>query len=400
MNIKQLNEGFKKLYEEACEEFEDELTFDDIDFDPSIEGEEVDSSDEPLDEALPKDLITQLRNTDNMRRGRNFNIGPGGITNEWDPDTKDWTRPASGVADIQNATYTEITPQEVMKMKKDGKPLEGIYIMKNGRMIALDNYGSPLQGMTTMDVRANQSLKKSLEGADKIYLANIPDALDSQPDKMKARLSNTDDRYANQRLGKFRDDSFWTTSRKNTRFSKEATDLNKEIAHFKDLYDRGIISRNEMNDRIAAAKKYFREYSSWQSDDYQRARNRNAEARYTSSKAALQKPFDDLKQYRSEIRSANYALDKAKDALAAAETGDTGGRWISGDKTYANAVENVNRLTKEIERLKAELDRYQEIVNSDAQQKDIKAAKDRIDYQTSIINDTQDKIDKLLRRKP
>ena len=51
MDIKQLNESFHKLYESTCKDCVDELTFDDIEFDPSVEGE----LDEPIKPGIDLD---------------------------------------------------------------------------------------------------------------------------------------------------------------------------------------------------------------------------------------------------------------------------------------------------------------------------------------------------------
>ena len=350
----------------------------------------LDNYNESLDEALPKDLMGQIRYSKQARRRPNyFNTGYGAIRNDYDPETKDWTKPVSGVKDYQNATYREATPQEIMKMKKNGDSLEGVYIMKDGRMLALDNYGSVIQGDSTISTRANQSLKKSLDGADKIYIANIPDALDSQPDKMRARMSDEDSRDANMRLGHSRYDkiSYPDKSR-----------MNQEIDKYRKQYEDGDISRKEMENQIAYAK-YRYGPSKYDYKEYQRYKNSNAKNRYMASQVNLQKPFNDLRDYRDQLRNSKYQLERDKKDLEIATTGNAGNNYAPYD-SYARAKQEVEKLTKQIAYLQHELAEYQAQIDGGLQNKDIADANARIDQHTQEIQYTQDKIDKLLRRKP
>ena len=162
-----------------------------------------------LNEAVPRDLIPHVkRSRNNYRR---------------DYDNR---------LDYQSADMKEITVDDVMQMKKNGEPLDDIYILKNGNMIALTGgrvdrdrshlgYGS--------GVRKNQSLKKSLEDADKIYIGKIQPFSETNPEEFETRKSQFKtrrhmdyardenryakdvNRYADEMIRGEHDDDFWKT---------------------------------------------------------------------------------------------------------------------------------------------------------------------------------------------
>ena len=186
--FKQINESFERLHKNVLEE------------DKSKKLKEVNTSRKSLDEALPKNLMNQIKQTRSARYNNSYNGG----FNTGDAITSNGM--STGISDYDKATYKEISDDEVMAMKKAGSDLSNVYILKKGygddyHMIKLDRDGRPDDRGSTTHPRLNQSLKKSLEGADKIYVAKIPDLMQSDPEKARTRLSNPEVRKSNYNLG-------------------------------------------------------------------------------------------------------------------------------------------------------------------------------------------------------
>ena len=163
-----LNEGFSKYFNKLNEEADkDEL--------------DIESTDKTLDEAVPRDLMNKIKNTRRYKSGHRY---------------------ADDSIDYNSADMQEITAADVMKMKKRGEDLSDIYVLSDdGALVELDRYGHPVDSGSTYYERANQSLKKTLEDAVKIYKGKIGYFSKTQPDKWAERTSDVDRRWANKKLG-------------------------------------------------------------------------------------------------------------------------------------------------------------------------------------------------------
>lgn len=334
-----------------------------------------------LDEAVPKDLMSRIKDTDGYSlRGRSG----------YDWEKQERTYPYD--LDYANADSQEITAQDVMRMKRRGEDLSDIWVLVAGpkmwsgaegrdQLVRLDKLGNPDLDFSTDNPRANQALKTTLNKAKKIYKGDIRNVSDSQPEKWTDRMSDPDRRAANAELGHKR--PRWNDPKD---FHRNTERHNQEIAKAKRDYKNGDISRKEMEQRIASAKEL--RFSPWDAralNDFKRFR---ANARYYDSNKTNK--LGDLKDAKRELEYAQDRLETNKADLERAKAG-------SGSETnYVNA--KIQELKKKMASLQAELDRYEQRLADNPQQKDIDDAQRGIDNATANIARNQEIINTLLRR--
>lgn len=394
--FKQINESFERLHKNVLEE------------DKSKKLKEVNTSRKSLDEALPKNLMNQIKQTRSARYNNSYNGG----FNTGDAITSNGM--STGISDYDKATYKEISDDEVMAMKKAGSDLSNVYILKKGygddyHMIKLDRDGRPDDRGSTTHPRLNQSLKKSLEGADKIYVAKIPDLMQSDPEKARTRLSNPEVRKSNYNLGHNRN---WGFNKSETRggssyakYKRDQSGNKSKIDVIKAQYDAGNISRNEMERQIAALKDTELTPDNWRVQEYNKIRNRNAENRYKTSELTLKQPRNDLKQYRDELKDAKWNVFDAQSKLDRVKTGARSkydgyeGDYNNNKQKIAEYQNRIKNLQDEIVRTQNEIERLSKLVNDDARQADLDKYQKNLDDQIAKMNGAQAKIDKLLKRK-
>ena len=373
--LKQLNEGLEKTHN-------------------------IRKVDSKLDEALPKDLMKEIRRADSRgsyNRATNFNRSE----NIFDPQKIGWSgETRANVQDFANASAKEITAGQVKAMKKAGQDLSNVYIMTDYGMIQLDQDGHPYKsGSSGYIERKNQSLNKSLEDAKKIYLADIKDLYQTNPEKAMSRMGDVNIRKANLSLGHDRPRAY-DSSRRNSEYVKKLQNRagnSKEIAAIKAEYEAGDISRKEMEKRISDIQNsYLSTPDEYDVDDYNYIRKKNASDRYTASKQTLQKPFRDLEDARSAISSATYRLNTAKKNLADAQRGEAEGRYTSSE--YVEAKREIENLKRQIEYAQKQLQRWQSKIDNGLQSAEVKKFEDEIASNQADINNAQAKIDRLLRR--
>lgn len=374
--LKQLNEGLEKTHKN------------------------MKTSDSTLNEALPKDLMQKIARTRAYKGygGRNGDQQRH-ISNTYDYDTKS-IKDVTGVKDYQNATAQELNAADVLAMKKAGEDLSNIYVIDDaGYMINLDKNGHPTQTGSTYSPRANQSLKKTLDNAVKIYRADIKDLIDSDPEKARARFANPDVRGANMQLGHNRPRAY-ERGRRDSHYADEKRSLSKlkpQIDAIKAEYEEGDISRKEMERRIDNLKRSVGSYS-WTADEYQRVRNRNAENRYKASELALQEPFDKLQDARQRLKSSKYRLADAQQELNKVQSGDTSGYLNDWSDKYLNAKKQVADITQKIADLQKQLAKYQSELDNGAYDADVEKYEYEINQSQAEIDAAQADIDRLLRR--
>ena len=363
----------------------------------SIEGRYI--TKKKLDETLPKDLMKKIQRTKAYKGygGRNGDQSRQ-IYDIYDYDTES-RRKVTGVKDYQNATATELNAADVLAMKKAGEDLSSIYVIDDmGNMINLDRDGHPLQTGSTYSPRANQSLKKTLEDAVKIYRADIKDLMDTDPEKAQARFADPDLRGANMELGHNRPRSY-ERGRRDSYYAERQRELSKlkpQIDAIKAEFEEGDISRKEMERKIADLKRRVGD-TSWAASDYQKVRNKNANNRYKASEKALKEPFDKLEDARQELYYSKNDLARSQRELDSVKTGDTSkASW--GDN-YLYAKKKVDELTAQIASLQKDLERYQSQIDNGAYDKQVKELEDKIASEQARIQKAQSEIDTILRRK-
>ena len=149
-----------------------------------------------LDEAAPRDLIKGIKNT--MHGYRNS----GNTRVNWSDDGRAAT--VDDQLDYENADMEEITPQDVLRMKKNGEDLSDIYVLDDKvYLVKLDATGrADDEGSDWLTSRGNrrnnQSLKTTLANANKIYKGKISTVRETQPEKWQSRTSDPDERRLNK----------------------------------------------------------------------------------------------------------------------------------------------------------------------------------------------------------
>lgn len=336
-----------------------------------------------LDEAVPKDLMNRIKDTDGYSlRGRTG----------YDWEKQEHTYPYD--LDYANAESQEITAQDVMHMKRKGEDLSDIWVlipgpkMWNGnqgkdQLIKLDRLGNPDLDFSTDSPRVNQALKTTLNKAKKIYKGDIRNVSETQPEKWTERTSDTDRRELNRILGHYRD-----RFGDHKDFHRRAERHNQEIAKARKEYENGDISRKEMEQRIASAKE-ARYRSKYDARSFNGYRQDQADARYYDSNATNKVP--EFKRVKRDLVDAKNDLVRDQRALEKAKAG------AGYENSYVTT--KVEELRKKLASLQAELERYEQKLADNPQQKDIDDAQRRIDNTNQVIAQNQSTIDKLLRRK-
>ncbi len=349
-----LNEGFSKYFNKLNEEADnDEL--------------DIESTDKTLDEAVPRDLMGRIKNTRRYKSGQRYGYGNDSI-------------------DYESANMQEITAADVMKMKKRGEDLSDIYVLSDdGNLIELDTEGHPRDSGSTYFERANQSLKKTLENAVKIYKGKIGYFSETQPDKWAERASDADRRRANKKLGNERP-SRWDKDGIEE-FRQRLEGPAKEISAIRKEYEDGDISRKEMEARIAELKDGYKNRDiSYYADRYNRIKQDRADARYYDSNKASRKNMDAYEEAKNDLDWAKYKLKDNEEKLAKAQAGEG----------YGNR--RVSELKRMIATLKYDLQRFEQELAENPAQKELANLQTNIDEATQKIKNNQAIIDKLLHR--
>ena len=151
---------------------------------------------EALNEAAPRDLINGIKHTmHGYRNSGDRRLG-------WSSDDRAIT--VDDQLDYENADMEEITPQDVLRMKKNGEDLSDIYVLDDkGYLVKLDATGrADDEGSNWLTSRGNrrnnQSLKTTLANANKIYKGKISTVRETQPEKWQSRTSDPDERWLNK----------------------------------------------------------------------------------------------------------------------------------------------------------------------------------------------------------
>lgn len=384
--------------------YEPELTVDDMNGGQWYEGLKSNEESKPLkesiskkpikeskklDEKVPNDLIRSIRADDNDRRfsgpykntDREFNRG-----NYWN---------GGDVVDYENSNYRMLSPQEVLGMKKRGEDLSNIYVIKNGEHIKLNRDGSP-RNYGARDIRSNQSLKRTLDGADKIYIADEKLVKDSQPEKFASRNADPEERRSNLMLGA--KGPFSNEERYRKGMYTNSRSAKKAIARAKQDYEDGDISRKEMEKIIASNQPSIDTYYG---KNYQELRDRKADARnYAANKSASAK-VSEYKELKDSIPEAERAISRAKDDIEKFNSGQSTSHWSD----YAYNKRSADRYRKEIEDLerrlefaKKQLQSYESKLTSDVKDSELKALEDNLAQANADLESKTARLKALLRK--
>lgn len=254
-----------------------------------------------LDEAVPRDLMSKIQDTDKYRQYQLDKYSD-------NPNIRDNHEPL----DYQSANMEEITSKDVLQMKRDGNDLSNIYILdSNDNLIELDKDGHPLKGGSTGRPRANQSLKKTLSDAKKIYIGKIDYVSKTQPDKWAERTSDTSRRGANLELGSKHSNNNWKSN-----FYNDLEKYGKEINRLKKAYEEGNISKKYMEKKISELKRDRDRGGSWDEYMYSLTKDGRAFDRYYDSNIASRENTDAYEEAKVAINLSNRIIEYCERELA------------------------------------------------------------------------------------
>ena len=266
-----------------------------------ILNEGFDSYFKKLDEAVPRDLMSKIQDTDKYRQYQLDKYSD-------NPNIRDNHEPL----DYQSANMEEITSKDVLQMKKDGNDLSNIYILdSNDNLIELDKDGYPLKGGSTGRPRANQSLNKTLSDAKKIYIGKIDYVSKTQPDKWAERTSDTSRRGSNLELGSKHSNNNWKSN-----FYNDLEKYGKEINRLKKAYEKGNISKKYMEKKISELKRDRDRGGSWDEYMYSLTKDGRAFDRYYDSNIASRENTDAYEEAKVAINLSNRIIEYCERELA------------------------------------------------------------------------------------
>lgn len=378
---KYINQIFNDLKDEWLREVKD------------VDSKSVDESlkeSKKLDEKIPKDLSRSMR--------RDFKNQGYGYRSDSSRFNRDSSVGVNGVVDYENSTYQEVDADTIKQMKKNGEDLSNVYVVKNGEHIKLDSDGHPTwKSADARNIRSNQSLNKTLQDADKIYIADEKFVKDTQPEKFAQRHQDQEERNNNMNLGAYRSDDddekrYRKYMYRNDHKSKKA------IERAKQDYEDGDISRKEM-ERIIANNQP--EIDTWSGKHYQDIRNRKSDAiNYSANKSASAK-VSEYKELKRSIPEAERAISRAKDDIEKFNNGQSTSGWSD----YGYNKRSADRYRKEIEDLerklefaKKQLQSYESKLTDDAKGSELKALEDKLAKANDDLEAKTSRLKALLRK--
>lgn len=272
---------------------------------------DITESVEVLTEKIPKDLAKAYKDA-----------------NHWSYTHRD--SDFANKVDLENSTYTEISPEQALELKKEGK-LNSVRALVDGHLVTYYNDGQSEyftelprdKKYTTRTGRDEYNskyvpLKHVLSVADKIYVADEV----TNPEKMATRLSLDDngrtpediydstgtfhsERSANRALGK---------DKPYNSFDKYDVDrLERYKANLADLEKRwedGDITRKEYEQNKERYAQWIDELETKKRKEDSYIKNRRAAARNYSSDISATSAMRTYKRLKSEIKSAQASADR------------------------------------------------------------------------------------------
>ena len=325
-----------------------------------LSSPDMSESVEILNEKVPKDLAKAYKASDNVQWGHR----DGDFINK---------------IDYENSEYTEITPEQALALKKQGK-LAQLRALVDGKVVTYYNDGSSndyIQYLpygkryTTKNGRDEFNtkyipLKHILSIADKLYLA---DEKTADPEKMRARLHLDADNYrpddvyglphhistereANIQLGKKRGNDTWSDF---SDYDAESLARYEErLAEIERFWDEGSITRQDYEKRKAAYENQIAELKAKKASAAQQKRDKRASARNFASNVDATTAIRTYKKLKSEIKSAQASADRYQKKIDELRANGSG----SEDFNYAR--KQVSELRFKLAEIKSRLAYYEQ----------------------------------------
>lgn len=379
--------------------------------------EEIDENlkeNQELDEKLPKDLAKAYKR---VNKDHSYDMG-----------VKDARREVR--TDYENSNYTEVSPEEAMELKKQGK-LGDVRLIIDGEAVKFDANGNPLNSFTvnwkneyetkngvTKDKVRQMPLSHLFKIADKIYVTDEAEHSTRtegewvKDEKGDYKWNITKDNPIAAKRRQQRDNDIDDTGRHSTSFEKgQAQDYQnyakgneKRVKEYEDKlakleksYEDGDISRKQYEsdkasylNSIETYKKYAQQDKKRSGDYFQRYRNTRADRTFAASNKNLQAGIEKFRDLKNDIRNAKYHLDDLK---------RNGVSWYNlNGGSYERNNEEINSIKAEISRLQNKLADLEK-ANVGLQDANAKQNAQALADAEQNITNLQNELDTLLKRK-
>lgn len=318
----------------------------------SVNSSLYDIGQKSVKEALPSDLMKAMK-------GSHGGYPTGKVTDtysSYNPD-KVW--------DFANASYEELTRNQLKLMAQNGEDLSGIFILtKDGGTMELDSQGRVIDSSGFKYPKSDRKLTTTLRDAAKIYKVDLKTIQETDPEKAKLRLSDPRRRLANRELGKSR------------------LPYAMDVLPFDSSPSTKISGHNRYNNYILNDTEYNKADA--------RARNR-----YYDSEVDLQQRIGDFKRAKRALAYYEDRLKRFNNHLSHIVLDD---RFGDSDEYPLSLKTKIDILSNNIKELQQKLDKYQSMLDNGAEE-------DKLSTYELDFKDTQAKvaaakneIDRIMRR--
>ena len=294
-----------------------------------------------LDEKIPRDLANAMK-----RRG---SLGAEGIN-----DRRQGYQPYTSYPDFENNEYNEITPEEAMKLKREGKAGK-IKALVNGQFI--DFYDDGSTNYKSDSVR--NSFGTLVKNAQKVYFVD-----DSKANAKEKRAQ----RDKNNSLTYYAGAGYWSDNQPRAAHAsttgdtgkhaklpswvaveeRDIQDYTQELSDLEKAWEDGDISRNEYNRKKEYLQGEIEYYKKSVKQDKEKYGNNEYKHRYDADAKRMQSK---LNRYRDiKERPAEQDVSRRKTEVTQAEK---------------NYQEKIAQKEKEIAKLQQEVDKLKSDRNND-----------------------------------
>jgi len=323
---------------------------------------------EDLDEALPKDLAKAYKNHPFRVGSGAQNAGYGNIKRKYTNGgtSIDYSRPAE--IDFQNSTYEEITPEEALKLKREGHADE-LRMIFDGQLVAVDkdarhvykasrnwnsDYGKYRK--TNGDIAQHTSglsFKQIVNGAEKIYRINEKPI---DKDLQAERAKNPESIYFRYESTPWDPHNRWSSSSDivnyrgdSYRGSELSYSTSRNIESYKKYYEESKQSAEKAKQKLAELKSHIGEENYNQELLQQKIKDQESEVSYHENNAKRYLKYynenkanlDDYKAYRRNLASKRSLEGVVKEFFG-----------LKND--YNSAISELNKASSNLENVKAQ----------------------------------------------
>ena len=316
--------------------------------------------------------------------------------------------------DLQNAEYTEVTPEAAYKAYKADP--RSVRLLINGKLIDFDATGRPSTEhrdtwLNTDKVFTNRNGKRVrdtryippkslLSIADKIYVTNENTPEGKKDQELLARRAenpespnaNSENRVSNLRSSGYEDRDGWGTIRRGSR-SSSMNDYNyykNQYERYKDKYNQAVARGDDYS--ASTYKDYMDNYKNDMNQILGKVKDYNARKRYASSERALQKNLQKYNSIKNNIENLQYNVDRATRTLNNVKQ--------NGSPASQENRNKLSRLNDELVNLKKRI-ALVELELEETDEEDAKAVADaqrKYDQAEMAFNAAKEELNALLRR--